>query len=61
MSINPVTFELRAQVAATILAGLLSRDRPSTNAVVIASAVRATEDLLEALERSPHGSFPDET
>ena len=54
-----ISFDTRALVAAHILAALIDpRDRDHAGRV--AKAVRMTEDLLEGLERLPHGSFADE-
>jgi len=53
-----ITIQTRATVASTILAALITRGTEGHTAV--GKAVRLTEDLIEALERSPHGSFPDE-
>lgn len=55
-----ITPDTRAMVAAQILSGIISSEGRGPSQSMISQAVRATEDLIEGLERSPHGSFPDQ-
>lgn len=53
-----ISIQTRAFVASQILSGLIIKGVEGGSA--IPKAVRLTEDLIEALQRQPHGSFPDE-